>query len=114
VAKKLRCSTGMAGQWRVRFLQARLEGLYDEPRHCVLPQRISMVDPFRYATADAILAKDRLPVLRRFSKSMKGKPSRPGRPRSFGMSRRACLHSGDRVLTFPRPRENSARFAICN
>jgi len=53
-------------------------------------------------------------VLRRFSKSMKGKPSRPGRPRSFGMSRRACLHSGDRVLTFPRPRENSARFAICN
>ena len=80
----------------------------------VLPPRISVVDPFRYATADAILAKDRLPVLRRFSKSMKGKPSRPGRPRSFGMSRRACLHSGDRVLTFPRPRENSARFAICN
>jgi hypothetical protein len=49
VAKKLRCSTGMAGQWRVRFLQARLEGLYDEPRLGVLPQRISMVDPFRYA-----------------------------------------------------------------
>jgi transposase len=32
VAKKLRCSTGMVGKWRSRFLQARLEGLYDEPR----------------------------------------------------------------------------------
>jgi transposase len=32
VAKKLRCSLGMVGKWRSRFLQARLEGLYDEPR----------------------------------------------------------------------------------
>jgi transposase len=32
VAKKLRCSTGMVGKWRIRFLKARLEGLYDEPR----------------------------------------------------------------------------------
>ena len=32
VAKKLRCSKGMVGQWRSRFLQAGLEGLYDEPR----------------------------------------------------------------------------------
>src|SRR5271166_3386078 len=32
VAKKLRCSLGMVGKWRWRFLQARLEGLYDEPR----------------------------------------------------------------------------------
>jgi len=32
VAKRLRCSTGMVGKWRSRFLQARLEGLYDEPR----------------------------------------------------------------------------------
>src|SRR6201981_2887546 len=32
VAKKLRCSKGMVGKWRSRFLQARLEGLYDEPR----------------------------------------------------------------------------------
>jgi transposase len=32
VAKKLRCSLGMVGKWRGRFLQARLEGLYDEPR----------------------------------------------------------------------------------
>ena len=32
VAKKLRCSTGMVGKWRSRFLKARLEGLYDEPR----------------------------------------------------------------------------------
>ena len=32
VAKKLRCSKGMVGKWRWRFLQARLEGLYDEPR----------------------------------------------------------------------------------
>ena len=32
VAKKLRCSKGMVGKWRARFLQARLEGLYDEPR----------------------------------------------------------------------------------
>src|SRR5580704_3010028 len=31
-AKKLRCSLGMVGKWRSRFLQARLEGLYDEPR----------------------------------------------------------------------------------
>jgi transposase len=32
VAKKLRCSLGMVGKWRARFLQLRLEGLYDEPR----------------------------------------------------------------------------------
>jgi transposase len=32
VAKKLRCSLGMVGKWRARFLEARLEGLYDEPR----------------------------------------------------------------------------------
>lgn len=32
VAKKLRCSKGMVGKWRSRFLQGRLEGLYDEPR----------------------------------------------------------------------------------
>src|SRR5713101_5963253 len=32
VAKKLRCSPGMVGKWRSRFLRSRLEGLYDEPR----------------------------------------------------------------------------------
>ena len=32
VARKLRTSLGMVGKWRARFLQARLEGLYDEPR----------------------------------------------------------------------------------
>jgi transposase len=32
VARKLRCSLGMVGKWRGRFVQARLEGLYDEPR----------------------------------------------------------------------------------
>jgi transposase len=32
VAKRLRCSLGMVGKWRRRFLEARLEGLYDEPR----------------------------------------------------------------------------------
>ena len=32
VAKKLRCSLGMVGKWRTRFLNSRLEGLYDEPR----------------------------------------------------------------------------------
>ena len=32
VAKKLRCSLGMVGKWRSRFLKPRLEGLYDEPR----------------------------------------------------------------------------------
>ena len=32
VAKKVRCSKGMVGKWRARFLEARLEGLYDEPR----------------------------------------------------------------------------------
>jgi transposase len=32
VARKMRASLGMVGKWRSRFLQARLEGLYDEPR----------------------------------------------------------------------------------
>jgi transposase len=32
VAKRLRCSPGMVNKWRSRFLKARLEGLYDEPR----------------------------------------------------------------------------------
>ena len=32
VARKLRCSRGMVGKWRARFLKQRLEGLYDEPR----------------------------------------------------------------------------------
>ena len=32
VAKKFRCSLGMVGKWRTRFLKSRLEGLYDEPR----------------------------------------------------------------------------------
>src|SRR5580700_10822598 len=32
VARKLRCSVGMVGKWRARFLKTRLEGLYDEPR----------------------------------------------------------------------------------
>src|SRR6058998_614013 len=32
VAKKLRCSLGMVGKWRARFLKERLEGLYDEQR----------------------------------------------------------------------------------
>jgi len=32
VAKKLRCCLGMVGKWRSRFLEARLEGLYDERR----------------------------------------------------------------------------------
>jgi len=31
-ARKLRCSLGMVGKWRSRFLKSRLEGLYDEPR----------------------------------------------------------------------------------
>ena len=32
VARKTRTSLGMVGKWRARFLRARLEGLYDEPR----------------------------------------------------------------------------------
>ena len=32
VARKLHVSLGMVGKWRARFLKARLEGLYDEPR----------------------------------------------------------------------------------
>src|SRR5438067_8887315 len=32
VARKVRASLGMVGKWRSRFLKARLEGLYDEPR----------------------------------------------------------------------------------
>jgi transposase len=40
VAKKLRCSLGMVGKWRARFLEARLEGLYDEARPGA-PRKIS-------------------------------------------------------------------------
>jgi transposase len=40
VAKKLRCSLRMVGKWRSRFLEARLEGLYDEPRPGA-PRKIS-------------------------------------------------------------------------
>src|ERR1700677_467459 len=40
VARKLRCSLGMVGKWRGRFLKARLEGLYDEPRPGA-PRKIS-------------------------------------------------------------------------
>ena len=40
VAKKLRCSLGTVGKWRARFLQTRLEGLYDEPRPGA-PRRVS-------------------------------------------------------------------------
>jgi transposase len=32
VARKLRCSVGMVGKWRARFLEGGLEALYDEPR----------------------------------------------------------------------------------
>src|SRR5271157_581104 len=32
VARKLRCSVGMVGKWRQRFLKQRVEGLFDEPR----------------------------------------------------------------------------------
>ena len=32
VARKMRASLGMVGKWRARFLKARREGLYDEPR----------------------------------------------------------------------------------
>src|SRR5437879_10520921 len=52
VARKLRCSVGMVGRWRARFLKGRLEALYDErgpgaPRpardaqveHAAVPQR---------------------------------------------------------------------------
>jgi transposase len=39
-ARKLRASLGMVGKWRSRFLQARLEGLYDEPRPGA-PRRVS-------------------------------------------------------------------------
>jgi transposase len=40
VAKKLRCSLGMVGKWRARFLKERLEGLYDEQRPGA-PRKIS-------------------------------------------------------------------------
>src|ERR1700751_130846 len=32
VARKWRCSVGMVGKWRARFLRGRLEALYDDPR----------------------------------------------------------------------------------
>jgi transposase len=40
VARKLRCSVGMVGKWRARFLKGRLEALYDEPRPGT-PRRVS-------------------------------------------------------------------------
>src|SRR5499425_1817027 len=40
VARKLRCSRGMVGKWRARFLKTGLEGLYDEPRPGA-PRKIS-------------------------------------------------------------------------
>src|SRR5579862_6854409 len=40
-ARKLRCSKGMVGKWRARFLRARLEGLYDEPRPGAPPRQVS-------------------------------------------------------------------------
>jgi len=40
VARKLRCSVGMVGKWRGRFLKERLDGLYDEPRPGA-PRRVS-------------------------------------------------------------------------
>jgi len=43
VARKLRASVGMVGKWRARFLKARLEGLYDEPRPGA-PRTISDAD----------------------------------------------------------------------
>src|SRR3954451_19104167 len=43
VAKKLRCALGTVGKWRARFLQARLEGLYDEPRPGA-PRKVSDVE----------------------------------------------------------------------
>jgi|ERR1700733_3766099 len=39
-AKKLRCSPGMVGKWRARFIKTRMEGLYDEPRPGT-PRKIS-------------------------------------------------------------------------
>jgi transposase len=38
VARKLRTSLGMVGKWRSRFLEARLEGLYDATRG---PRKVS-------------------------------------------------------------------------
>jgi transposase len=43
VARKLRSSLGMVGKWRSRFLKARLEGLYDEPRPGA-PRKVSDAD----------------------------------------------------------------------
>src|SRR5437763_17103245 len=31
-SRKLRCSLGMEGKWRARFVKGRLAALYDEPR----------------------------------------------------------------------------------
>src|SRR2546425_10562020 len=39
VARRVRASLGMGGKWRARFLQARLGGLYDEPRPGPPPHR---------------------------------------------------------------------------
>jgi hypothetical protein len=51
VGKRLRCSLGMVGKWRSRFLEARLQGLYDEPRPGA-PRKISDLIMERGLTAD--------------------------------------------------------------
>jgi transposase len=43
VARKVRVSLGMVGKWRSRFLRARLEGLFDEPRPGA-PRKVSDVE----------------------------------------------------------------------
>ena len=74
VAKKLRCSLGMVGKWRSRFVEARLEGLYDEPRPGA-PRKISddQVEKVVIQTLKARLAAK--PMERaRFSQSERTQP----------------------------------------
>ena len=51
VARKLRTSLGMVGKWRSRFLKARLEGLYDEPRPGA-PRKVSDAEVERIVISD--------------------------------------------------------------
>ena len=51
VARKLRCSLGMVGKWRARFLKTRREGLYDEPRPGA-PRKVSDAEVERIVISD--------------------------------------------------------------
>jgi len=109
VARRLRASLGMVGKWRARFLQARLEGLYDEPRPGA-PRTVSdaqvehvvvqtLESTPRGATHWSTRGLAQATGLSRMTISRSGAPS-------------ACSRIGVRPSSCPRTRCSSRRFAI--